>query len=43
MIDDAFELTIDTLFSDDYNISNSNYHVNGYKDNENMWLKLKIK
>ena len=43
MIDDAFKLTIDTLFSDDYNISNSNYHVNGYKDNENMWLKLKIK
>ncbi len=44
MIDDAFKLTIDTLFKNDVIINkNSSFHVNGYKDNENMWLKLKIK
>ena len=44
MIDDAFKLTIDTLFKieDTFN-KNSSFPVNGYKDDENMWLKLKLK
>ena len=44
MIDDAFKLTIDTLFGNDDLINKKSFFpVNGYKDNENMWLKLKLK
>ena len=45
MIDDALLLTIDDLFPTEYcpeclnenNKYKSKYHVNGYKDDENMW------
>ena len=45
MIDDALRLTIDDLFktkfadewTDEKGNYKSNYHVDGYEDNENMW------
>ena len=44
MIDDAFKLTIDIEFTKSYKYANeeSIFHVNGYKDNENMWEKYSI-
>ena len=41
MIDDAMKLTIDKEFesSNEYNFSN--YFVEGYPSDENMWLKIK--
>lgn len=42
MIDDAFRLTIDTLFNDD-NIKDSYispFPVTGYKNQENMWMPV---
>ena len=47
MIDDAFRLTIDKTFdNNDGNgkkINSSKYHVDGYTDEENMWMKIKTK
>ncbi len=47
MIDDALRLTIDKSFdNNDGNEkikSKSNFHVDGYSDEENMWLKIKNK
>ena len=45
MIDDALRLTVDDIFKTDYNKEWKNekgeycskYHVNGYKDEDNMW------
>ena len=47
MIDDALRLTIDKAF--DYSDGkgkkkhSSKYHVDGYNDEENMWMKIKTK
>ena len=47
MIDDALRLTIDKAF--DNNDGNgkkknsSKFHVDGYSDEENMWMKIKTK
>ena len=47
MINDALRLTIDKSFeSQDGNDKKKNlskFHVDGYNDDENMWLKLKMK
>ena len=47
MINDAFRLTIDKTFdSNDVNDKKkilSKFHVNGYSDEENMWMKIKTK
>ena len=55
MIDDAMKLTIDKEFDTTYktddiknaknekNVKKSNYDVDGYSSEENMWLKIKTK
>ena len=47
MIDDALRLTIDKVFeSNEGNTQKKNrskFHVDGYKDEENMWLRIKVK
>ena len=53
MIDDALKLTVDKEFESAYitndnleennKISKSNYEVEGYSSEENMWLKIKTK
>ena len=44
MIDDAFRLTIDKIFeNDDKNFQKAKFPVEGYGDDENMWLKIKKK
>ena len=52
MIDDAMKLTIDKEFDTTYKINDikneknskkSNYDVDGYSSEENMWLKIKTK
>lgn len=40
MLNDAFKLTLDMLFFG--SISNGRFPVEGYKDEENMWLKLNV-
>lgn len=40
MLDDAFRLTVDPLFYG--SASNTRYKVDGYPDNESMWLNLNI-
>ena len=41
MIDDAMKLTIDKEFDSTYANNFSNYFVDGYSSDENMWLKIK--
>ena len=44
MIDDAFRLTIDVIFKrNDENKNISKFKVDGYTDEENLWMKVKIK
>ena len=47
MIDDALRLTIDKVFeSNEGNTQKKNrskFHVDGYKEEENMWLRIKVK
>ena len=47
MIDDALRLTIDKSFDNydrnDKNKNKSYFHVDGYSDEENMWLKIRNK
>ena len=55
MIDDALKLTIDKEFDTTYknddiknekkekNVKKSNYDVDGYSSEENMWLKIRTK
>ena len=55
MIDDAMKITIDREFETTYknndnlkdnneeNKKKSNYEVDGYSSEENMWLKIKTK
>jgi hypothetical protein len=40
MIDDAFRLTLDPLFYG--SVSSGKFKVDGYSDNESMWLNLGI-
>ena len=41
MVDDALKLTIDKKYYKDKEV-NSNFHVDGYEDNENMWEKFSV-
>jgi hypothetical protein len=38
MLNDAFKLTLDQLFWG--SVSSGKFPVEGYRDDENMWLKL---
>ncbi len=40
MVDDAFKLTLDPLFYG--SVSTAKFKVDGYPDNESMWLNLNI-
>ena len=40
MLDDAFKMTVDPLFYG--SVSNAKFKVDGYPDNESMWLNLNI-
>ena len=43
MIDDALRLTIDKTFERKDKYKNcSQFHVDNYKDEENMWQKIKF-
>ena len=43
MIDDAFRLTIDKIFESKDLIKNcSQFNIEGYKDEENLWQKIKV-
>ena len=42
MVDDALKLTIDAKYYKNKENESSNYHVDGYEDNENMWEKFNI-
>ena len=44
MIDDAFRLTIDKIFGrDDIKKDISQFKVDGYNDNENMWQNISLR
>ena len=44
MIDDAFRLTIDKIFErNDINKDVSQFKVDGYKDDENMWQNISLR
>ena len=40
MVDDALRLTVDVLFPPPPQPRKELYGVTGYKDNENMWIKI---
>lgn len=40
MLNDAFKLTLDQLFWG--SVSSAKFPVEGYKDEENMWLRLNV-
>ena len=40
MVDDAFRLTLDCIFRPIAPLEETVFHVDGYDDKENMWMKL---